>query len=111
MPFRWMRGAGSAAALAAALLLAGCGKPEDADAIEAAAVTYVQENGGVPGTAEVEEVSGDYARALVTPGWRGAPTPRGCSCGGRVAGGTASSTVQPSGRRNTRSWGSRPRCT
>jgi hypothetical protein len=75
MPFRWMRGVGSAAALAAALLLAGCGEPRDAAAIEAAAVTYVQENGGVPGTAEVEEVSGDYARALVTPRVEGSTDP------------------------------------
>lgn len=73
MPFRWKRGAGSAAA--AALLLGGCGNPEDAEAIEAAAVTYVQENGGVPGTAEVEEVSGDYARALVTPKVKGSTDP------------------------------------
>ncbi len=75
MPFRWMRVAGSAAALSAALLLAGCGGPKDAAAIEAAAVTYVQENGGVPGTAEVEEVSGDYARALVTPKVEGSTDP------------------------------------
>ncbi|HEX8271160.1 MAG TPA: hypothetical protein VF615_00835 [Longimicrobiaceae bacterium] len=75
MLFRWMRGAGSAAVLAATLPLAGCGEPEDADAIEAAAVAYVQEAGGVPGTAEVEEVSGDHARALVTPKEEGSTDP------------------------------------
>lgn len=79
MPFRWTSGSrlrrAAGAALAAALLLAGCGEPEDADAIEAAAVTYVQENGGVPGTAEVEEVSGEYARALVTPKVEGSTDP------------------------------------
>ncbi len=68
-----MRGAGSA--VLAALLLAGCGEPEDAAAIEAAAAAYVRENGGVPGTAEVEEVSGDYARALVTPKVKGSTDP------------------------------------
>lgn len=73
MPSRWTRA--SVAALAAALPLAGCGAPRDAAAIEAAAVTYVQENGGVPGTAEVEEVSGDYARALVTPRVEGSTDP------------------------------------
>jgi hypothetical protein len=69
-----MRGAASAAVLAA-LPLAGCGEPEDARAIEAAAVAYVQEAGGVPGTAEVEEVSGDHARALVTPKVEGSTDP------------------------------------
>ena len=63
------------AAVAAALLLAGCGEPGDTEPIEAAAVAYVQENGGVPGTAEVEEVSGDYARALVTPKEEGSTDP------------------------------------
>lgn len=75
MQIRWMRGAASAAVLAATLPLAGCGEPEDAPAIEAAAVAYVQEAGGVPGTAEVEEVSGDHARALVTPKVEGSTDP------------------------------------
>ncbi|MEW5927117.1 MAG: hypothetical protein AB1941_06525 [Gemmatimonadota bacterium] len=61
--------------LAAALLLAACGPHEQSGAIEAAAVAYVQENGGVPGTAEVEEVSGDHARALVTPEEEGSTDP------------------------------------
>ncbi len=77
MPSRWTPSAGLrrvSVAVLTALLLAGCGKPRDA-AIEAAAVTYVQENGGVPGTAEVEEVSGEYARALVTPRVEGSTDP------------------------------------
>lgn len=75
MPFGWMRGAGPAAVLAATLPLAGCGEPKDAPAIEAAAVAYVQEAGGVPGTAQVEEVSGDHARALMTPKVEGSTDP------------------------------------
>ena len=64
-----------ATALAAALLLAGCREPGDDKAIEAAALAYVQEAGGIPGTAEVEEVSGNYARALVTPKAAGSADP------------------------------------
>lgn len=68
---RWTGGV----ALAAALLLAGCRDADGDRAIEAAALAYVREAGGAPGTAEVEEVAGDYARALVTPVAEGSTDP------------------------------------
>ena len=66
---RWTAGA------AAALLLAGCRAAGDSTPIEAAALAYVREAGGAPGAARVEEVSGDYARALVTPEAEGSTDP------------------------------------
>jgi hypothetical protein len=57
------------------LLLAGCGEPAEAGAIGAAAVAFVREHGGVPATAEVEEVAGDHARVLLTPVEKGSTEP------------------------------------
>ena len=70
-----MLSAWTGAAAAAALLLAGCRGAADRGPIEAAALAYVREAGGAPGAAEVEEVSGDYARALVTPEAEGSADP------------------------------------
>jgi len=68
----WTRGAVTAVA---ALLLAACRGAADRTPIEAAALAYVREAGGAPGAAEVEEVSGDYARARVTPQATGSADP------------------------------------
>ncbi len=62
-------------AAAVALLLAGCGAAADRVPIEAAALAYVREAGGAPGAAEVEEMSGNYARARVTPEAEGSTDP------------------------------------
>lgn len=65
------------AAAGALALTAGCGGAANGpgDGIGAAAVAFVRENGGVPGTAVVEEVSGDHARARVTPERAGSTGP------------------------------------